>query len=80
MPNLTYLDERPVFDLERAAVTGWVSGGSEGEQAARTEYQQRQQQKDRESMQYFRDWKKKIKAERDAAAREVIIFIHTNNK
>jgi hypothetical protein len=50
---------------------GWTNGGAEGEKSARIEFQERQAKKEKDSMQYFREWKQKIKAERESAAREV---------
>jgi len=34
LPRLRYLDDRPVFSAERAAVTAWAAGGAEAERAA----------------------------------------------
>lgn len=35
MPKLTHLDDRPVFEEERIAVTAWESGGAAAERDAR---------------------------------------------
>ena len=34
LPELTYLDDRPVFDSERRCVDAWARGGAEAERAA----------------------------------------------
>lgn len=38
MKNLYYLDDRPVFEIERITANAWAEGGNEAEQAARKEY------------------------------------------
>ena len=62
----TYLDERPVFELERVAVNAWKEGGIEAERAARKQFQANKVDKDRESMKSFRRWKEERRAARKA--------------
>lgn len=38
MKNLHYLDDRPVFDIERIAANAWAEGGAEAEKEAREVY------------------------------------------
>ena len=38
IPTLSYLDDRPVFALERICAEAWAKGGLEAEKAARKEY------------------------------------------
>ena len=38
MINLTYLDERPVTEVDRLAINAWVTGGIEAEKKVRDEY------------------------------------------
>ena len=66
MPQLAYLDERPVFELERVAVNAWKEGGIEAERAARKQFQANKVNKDRESMNSFRRWKEERRAARKA--------------
>ena len=66
MPQLAYLDERPVFELERVAVNAWKEGGIEAERAARKQFQANKVDKDRESMKSFRRWKEERRAARKA--------------
>jgi dynein assembly factor 1 len=40
LKNLQYLDDRPVFDIERIAANAWSEGGAEAEKEARAKYQQ----------------------------------------
>ena len=71
--NIRYLDERPVFDMERHTAEAWAIGGSEAEKRARTEFQQAKRNKDKESMNAFKEWKAKIKAEREEAIRNGVV-------
>ena len=40
MKQLQYLDDRPVFEIERIAANAWSEGGAEAEKEARAKYQQ----------------------------------------
>jgi hypothetical protein len=50
LPQLTYLDDRPVFDDERRCVTAWARGGIEAERAERDLIRDEQIQKDKANM------------------------------
>ena len=39
MKELYYLDDRPVFEIERIANEAWLRGGKDEETRVRTEYQ-----------------------------------------
>lgn len=39
LKNLYYLDDRPVFEIERLAADAWAKGGAEAEAEARKAYQ-----------------------------------------
>lgn len=41
MKQLQYLDDRPVFEIERIAANAWAEGGPEKEKQARLEYQEK---------------------------------------
>lgn len=41
MKNLHYLDDRPIFEVERLAADAWAQGGMEAEKEARREYQEK---------------------------------------
>jgi dynein assembly factor 1, axonemal len=41
LKQLQYLDDRPVFEIERIAANAWSEGGAEGEKVAREEYQEK---------------------------------------
>lgn len=41
MKNLYYLDDRPIFEIERLAADAWAAGGAEAEQEARLKYQEK---------------------------------------
>ena len=38
LPNLGYLDDRPISEVERLMYEGWVRGGKEEEERVRKEY------------------------------------------
>lgn len=56
MPALQYLDDRPVFDVERVAVAAWKAGGREAEAAARLAYEEEQRAAAKASSDRFRTW------------------------
>eukprot|EP00192_Tetraselmis_astigmatica_P012865 CAMPEP_0117671370 /NCGR_PEP_ID=MMETSP0804-20121206/13295_1 /TAXON_ID=1074897 /ORGANISM="Tetraselmis astigmatica, Strain CCMP880" /LENGTH=426 /DNA_ID=CAMNT_0005479821 /DNA_START=64 /DNA_END=1344 /DNA_ORIENTATION=+ len=45
--GLAYLDDRPVFELERKCAEGWAANGLEGEREARRLYREAEEEKDR---------------------------------
>lgn len=45
MPNLYYLDERPIFDFERLLAEAFARGGKEEEERVRKEYAETQRMK-----------------------------------
>ena len=53
LPELTYLDERPVFDSEREVTTAWARGGLKEERAARDAIRERDLQRDRRNMEFM---------------------------
>ncbi|KAL0248663.1 hypothetical protein GEMRC1_003897 [Eukaryota sp. GEM-RC1] len=55
LPNLTYLDDRPVFDAERMLVKAWAEGGLEAEQKERERQRVEKLDKDKQNMQAFRE-------------------------
>ncbi len=44
MKNLYYLDDRPVFEVERLSADAWATGGVEAEQKARQDYHDKKDQ------------------------------------
>lgn len=50
LPNLQYLDERPVFEAERLTADAFKRGGKEEEERVRKEWADRKQRKDRENV------------------------------
>lgn len=38
MKNLTYLDDRPVFEIERLLADAWIKGGKDEENKVRLEF------------------------------------------
>ena len=53
LPNLTYLDERPVFPEERRTADAWARGGKAEEQLERQKIEEEKQQKHTRNYQAF---------------------------
>lgn len=70
LPHLTYLDDRPVFEDERRAVTAWALGGIEAERAERDKMREEQAEKDRANMRFLDELAEKGRAARQAAEEE----------
>ncbi|CAG7829200.1 unnamed protein product [Allacma fusca] len=71
--NLTFLDDRPVFDKERACCAAWATGGRKAEQEERDRWAMRDQQKIQDSVNALislRDRKQREKQERMAREEE----------
>lgn len=64
LPNLHYLDERPVFANEKFSTEAWVQGGVEGERAAKAELEERQKQEARDTTAKFSAWRESIREKR----------------
>lgn len=64
MPKLRYLDERPVFEVERLAVDAWSAGGQQAEAAARKAYEDGQKAASAAGMERWRQWQEEIRARR----------------
>lgn len=45
LKNLQYLDDRPVFEIERIGATAYAEGGIEAEKKAKQEYNDKKQAK-----------------------------------
>eukprot|EP00743_Colponemidia_sp_Colp-15_P001894 GILK01002064.1.p1 GENE.GILK01002064.1~~GILK01002064.1.p1 ORF type:complete len:304 (+),score=54.21 GILK01002064.1:73-984(+) len=54
LPNLKYLDERPVFELERRTAEAWGRGGREMEIEERKRFQEEKEFADKRNMEEFR--------------------------
>merc|ERR1711976_225685 len=60
MPQLKYLD-RPVFEMERLTAEAWATGGKEAEQKVRQKFLDDKRQKEKDSLQEYRDWVEEIR-------------------
>ena len=58
--RLAYLDDRPVFAQERAAVSAWMAGGAEGERAAMAAHEQRQRDAQKDGVAKFEAWQRAV--------------------
>lgn len=64
MKNLAYLDDRPVFEIERLAATAWAEGGAEAENDAKVKYHEAKDAKMRQYTARGRDIEEKAKKQR----------------
>ncbi|KAF6213384.1 hypothetical protein GE061_011103 [Apolygus lucorum] len=48
--NLTYLDDRPIFEIDRDAYEAWAVGGDDAEEAARKAHRDKEMKKIRDSV------------------------------
>lgn len=55
LPGLTYLDDRPVFEKERALAEAWAAGGIEAEQAAREVAREREAAAHRRNFEFMQN-------------------------
>jgi hypothetical protein len=53
LPELTYLDDRPVFPKERELVVAWAAGGLDGERTARDGIRDRERARDRRNFEFM---------------------------
>ncbi|XP_050733164.1 dynein axonemal assembly factor 1 homolog [Eriocheir sinensis] len=70
-PQLTYLDDRPVFPVDRAAAEAWRSGGLDAERATRREWAEREHRRQRECVNDLLKLRERVLAERAAKEKEV---------
>ncbi|ODM87870.1 Dynein assembly factor 1, axonemal [Orchesella cincta] len=68
--HLTYLDDRPVFDKERACCEAWMLGGREAERECRDRWNEREQKKITDSVNALITLRNRKIAEREAKERE----------
>lgn len=63
--ELTYLDDRPVREQERATTVAWSIGGRDAERAEREKWQRMEQEKIRSSVQHLADIQARAVAQRN---------------
>jgi len=64
IPKLTYLDDRPVFPKERCTAEAFMAGGRDAERAARTEFMNKEKDKQARGIQHLMDIQARARAER----------------
>ncbi len=62
--QLTYLDDRPVFEDERRCAMAWRVGGIEAEMEERTKIREEKEQKHKNGIKLFREMQEKAKMKR----------------
>jgi hypothetical protein len=72
LKNLQYLDDRPVFEIERIAANAWSEGGAEGEKVAREKYQQEKMDKMKSYTQRGRELTEEARAKRKEQMRRML--------
>ena len=70
IPTLSYLDDRPVFPLERLCAEAWAEGGLEAEKAARKKYKDEEEAKQRRDHEYLSNMREEARARREQLAAE----------
>ena len=70
IPGLAYLDDRPVFPLERLCAEAWAKGGLDAEKAARKEYKDAEEAKQRRDHEYLTEVREAARAKREALAEQ----------
>ena len=66
VPNLTYLDDRPIFDGERVAAEAWAVGGRDAEAKARAAFRDGKVAQRKEQMEAFWSWAEGVKQRKNA--------------
>ena len=70
LPQLRYLDDRPVGKLERVATDAWRAGGPHAEKAARLQHEAAERAAAKARLDGFKHWKADVRAKRAAAEAE----------
>ncbi|KAI3436266.1 hypothetical protein D9Q98_002319 [Chlorella vulgaris] len=55
IPSLTYLDDRPVFEVERTSAEAWAQGGVDAERAARAAYYEQERAREKRRVAALRE-------------------------
>ncbi|XP_014241798.1 dynein assembly factor 1, axonemal homolog isoform X2 [Cimex lectularius] len=69
--NLTYLDDRPIFEHDRLAAEAWLVGGYEAEQEARKKWRDAEQKKIRDSVYALLSLRKKSKKSTEELEKDI---------
>ena len=75
IPGLAYLDDRPVFPLERLCAEAWAKGGLEAEKAARAAHKAEEEDKQRRDREYLTSIREAARAKREEQARETRVAL-----
>jgi len=72
LKNLQYLDDRPIFEIERISANAWSEGGAEAEKEARAKYQQEKNDKIKSITQWGTKLSEEAKAKRKEQMRRML--------
>ncbi len=72
MKQLQYLDDRPVFEIERIAANAWSEGGADAEKEARQKYQQEKNDKMKSYTARGRELQEEARARRKEQMRRML--------
>lgn len=70
LPKLSFLDDRPVYEVDRACAEAFNVGGIEAEKNKREEYQEKKRQEHNNHLIRFREWQERCRAAHLVAIRE----------
>ena len=72
LKNLNYLDDRPVFEVERLAADAWLRGGEEEERRVKLEYQEKKSAQSKNFSRFAREHEEEGKKRRKEYLKRMI--------
>ena len=72
LPNLNYLDDRPVFEDERRCTMAWMKGGTRAEAEERKRIREERQERHEKNLQAFKEMGNKAKERREEEEKRLL--------